>query len=484
MEWKIYRSLTNHADAETEQEAERVAALLFDASVNQVRQILVDIAQLQPQAEQEADLFLQLWGFVRQIPGAAQCIPLQAAPLWAEKGQLFYGFLISQLQAVQAGLPAEQYVGRMRAEVEQVEAHKKAAYAFLPKTVPAWYRQNARIFPWRQDREPYHIWLSEIMLQQTRAAAVVPYYLRFLQELPTIADLAAAKEEKVLKLWEGLGYYSRARNLQRAAQVILREHGGVFPRGIKEIRALPGIGAYTAGAIAAICFNQPEPAVDGNVLRVLTRLMGDFRPIERPEVRREMESCLRSCYPLDDCNGFEQGLIELGATVCPPAGQPQCLCCPLQQVCSAQRQGVPMLLPRRLPKQRRRVEKKTVLLLQCGKNIAVRRRPYKGLLAGLWEFPNLDGHLNAQQALDAAQALGVQPVRLEQMLQRTHIFTHVEWQMQGFFIRCAAEAPGLEWAGADALGKQIALPSAFKIFLADALTEKPSKAAKTGEKLP
>lgn len=482
MEWKIYRSIDGRREYGAGENVEHIAAVLFDASRGQVRQILADSDWLLSQ-EQGADLLLRLWDLVKGIPGAEQAVPLQAAPLWEEERCLYYAFLLPELRTVQAGIPADQYAEHIRAALALLEAQKKAAYAFLPEVVPDWYDQNARVFPWRQDREPYHIWLSEIMLQQTRAAAVIPYYQRFLQEFPTIADLAVAEEARVLKLWEGLGYYSRARNLQRAAQIIQREHDGIFPQDIKAIRALPGIGAYTAGAIASICFNQPEPAIDGNVLRVLARLTGEFRPIESTEVRREMENCLRSCYPAGDCNGFEQGLIELGATVCPPAGQPQCGRCPLQQMCSARRQGAQLLFPRRMPKQRRKVEQLTVLLLRCGEKIAVRRRPHKGLLAGLWEFPNLSGYLSAQQMLETAQAMGAQPIRLEQILHRTHIFTHVEWQMQGAFIRCATEAPALEWVDAAALGQEIALPSAFKIFLPDGWTEMLSKAEQMGKKL-
>ena len=206
---------------------------------------------------------------------------------------------------------------------------EEGRYELLPERLLDWFAANARDLPWRRDREPYHVWLSEIMLQQTRVEAVKGYYERFLQALPTIADLADAPYEQVQKLWEGLGYYSRARNLQRAAIRIQQEFGGVFPTDYAAIRSLPGVGDYTAGAIASICFDAPTPAVDGNVLRVLSRIDCLEKNVDEPKVRQELRSALSLVYPKGRCGAFTQSLMELGATVCMPNGAPDCGSCPM-----------------------------------------------------------------------------------------------------------------------------------------------------------
>ena len=273
----------------------------------------------------------------------------------------------------------------------------------LPERLLEWYAAGHRDLPWRRDREPYHVWLSEVMLQQTRVEAVKGYYRRFLAELPDIPALAACPPDRLAKLWEGLGYYSRMRNLQKAAQVIVSAHGGVFPREYDAIRALPGVGDYTAGAIASICFGLPEPAVDGNVLRVLSRVTDDAAPVTDAAVKREYAARLREIYPAGRCGDFTQSLMELGATVCGPNSQPQCALCPLASLCLARANGTALLRPVKAPKKEKRTEEKTVFILRCGTRIAVRRRPEQGLLAGLWELPNVDGKCSAQQALAQAE---------------------------------------------------------------------------------
>ncbi len=334
----------------------------------------------------------------------------------------------------------------------------------LPERLLEWYAAGHRDLPWRRDREPYHVWLSEVMLQQTRVEAVKGYYHRFLAELPDIPALAACPPDRLAKLWEGLGYYSRMRNLQKAAQVIVSAHGGVFPREYDAIRALPGVGDYTAGAIASICFGLPEPAVDGNVLRVLSRVTDDAAPVTDAAVKREYAARLREIYPAGRCGDFTQSLMELGATVCGPNSQPQCALCPLASLCLARANGTALLRPVKAPKKEKRTEEKTVFILRCGTRIAVRRRPEQGLLAGLWELPNVDGKCSAQQALAQAERWGVHPRELCRSSEKTHIFTHIRWELRGFYIECAEAAPLFTWVDPARFRQDIALPTAFRIF--------------------
>ena len=329
-----------------------------------------------------------------------------------------------------------------------------------------WYETAHRDLPWRQDREPYHVWLSEIMLQQTRVEAVKGYYARFLAELPTIAALAACAPDRLTKLWEGLGYYSRVRNLQKAAQLIEKEHGGVFPQSYDAIRALPGVGDYTAGAVASICFDAPTPAVDGNVLRVLSRVTEDFSPVTKQSVKKDYEAALR---PLSEQNAGRRGpltqaLMELGACVCVPNGAPRCAECPLRGLCRAEANGTWDTLPVKEAKKPRRQEEKTVFFLSCGRQYAVRKRPEKGLLAGLWELPNVEGKLTAQQALALLEQWGLAPEELQKTLERTHVFTHVEWNMRCYYIRVSAPGGDLTWVDGARFAQDIALPTAFRMF--------------------
>ena len=339
-----------------------------------------------------------------------------------------------------------------------------ARYRKLPEALLPWYHKHARDLPWRQDRQAYHIWLSEIMLQQTRVEAVRDYYQRFVAELPTIEALAQVEEARLLKLWEGLGYYSRARNLHKAAQQIVHERNGCFPSTYEEILALPGVGPYTAGAIASICFEQPVAAVDGNVLRVLSRIGEDFSPIDLPKTRREMSIRLSNVYPKGACGDFTQAMMELGAMVCLPKS-PRCSSCPAADFCLAQHHSTQAQLPVRLPKREKRVEQRTVLLLQCQDKLAIQKREEEGLLSGLWELPNFSGALSPDMALGRAAQLGVQAVELCQELHRVHIFTHIRWEMVCYHILCKNMAAGLVWATQADLQKDYALPTAFRIFL-------------------
>lgn len=345
-------------------------------------------------------------------------------------------------------------------------------YRLLPERLIPWYLKNARNLPWRRDREPYHIWLSEIMLQQTRVEAVKDYYIRFLKELPDIRTLAEAEEEKLLKLWEGLGYYNRARNLQKAAKMIVFENNGVFPSEYSEILTLPGIGEYTAGAISSVCFDEPIAAVDGNVLRVISRIMESYDDILKASTKKQVKLHLEEVYPRKGCGDFTQSLMELGATVCMPSGKPRCESCPVEDLCIAHARHTEMELPVKVTKKNRSVEERTVFVLRCGDKIAVRKRADAGLLAGMWEFPNVLGRQTADQALQTADSWGCGPVHLEQELFRKHIFSHVQWDMTCFYIQCLHQAEQMEWVSGSTLLEQIALPTAFRQFCSGKLLEK------------
>lgn len=355
-------------------------------------------------------------------------------------------------------------------------------FALLAQVLPDWFERYHRDLPWRRGREPYHVWLSEIMLQQTRVEAVRGYYIRFLDALPTISALAAAAPGAVDKLWEGLGYYTRVRNLQKAAQIIMTEHGGVFPREYEAIRALPGIGDYTAGAIASICFELPTPAVDGNVLRVASRIEASFIPITSPGVKKELSRRLAAVYPAGRCGAFTQSLMELGATVCLPNGTPRCGECPCRDFCAGYQDGVAARLPVRAEKKARRMERKTVLLLRCGARYGLLKRPAKGLLAGLWSFPNVEGFLTPQQAIDQAERWGAAPEAIERCTERDHVFTHVRWELRCYYLSCRVPCPPFVWVTAGELERDYAIPAAFRQFWeASTAPASPSSSGGTGE---
>ena len=333
----------------------------------------------------------------------------------------------------------------------------------LPELIAPWYVLNRRDLPWRENREPYPVWLSEIMLQQTRVETVRPYYERFLAELPTIGKLSAASEEQLYKLWEGLGYYSRVRNLQKAAGVIMREYGGIFPRQYEQIVRLPGIGPYTAGAIASICFDAPTPAVDGNVLRVIARIEERTEDISLPAVKGEIRDALAQIYPKSHCGDFTQGLMELGATVCISSGKPACEICPVKEICGAYQNGTTDEIPWKKPAKTRKREKITVLVLICGGKFAIRKRGEKGLLAGLWEYPNAPGWLTPEQAISLAAEWGAQPGSIAKVSEKAHIFTHIEWHMRFYIIPCTERPAPFVWASGRELRERYAIPAAFQL---------------------
>ena len=305
----------------------------------------------------------------------------------------------------------------------------------MAKPLINWYRKNKRELPWRDIDDPYRIWISEIMLQQTRVEAVKPFYARFLKELPKVSDLAKAEEDKLLKLWEGLGYYNRVRNMQKAAQQIMEIHGGEFPREFESIRSLTGIGNYTAGAISSFAFGIAKPAVDGNVLRVISRVTGSYDDIMKASTKSKVEEQLEAVIPKDAACDFNQGLIELGAIVCVPNGAPKCEVCPLAYLCEAHQKGIELELPVKKKGKERRIEKRSVLVIQDGDFLAIQKRPAKGLLAGLYEFPNLEGHMTESEVVAYCKEIGLAPLRIQKLEDGKHIFSHVEWHMIGYRVR-------------------------------------------------
>jgi A/G-specific adenine glycosylase len=328
-----------------------------------------------------------------------------------------------------------------------------------------WCRASRRPLPWRLEPTPYHVWVSEIMLQQTRIEAVIPYYARFLNALPDIASLAEVDEDVLLKLWEGLGYYSRARNLQKAARLVMAEYGGALPREAAALRRLPGIGDYTAGAIASIACGEPEPAVDGNVLRVMARLLARSGDVMQPKTRADVAALLRAQYPRGEAAGLlTEGIMELGETLCLPNAAPKCGLCPLTTLCRACLRGETARYPVRSPRKERRVEDRTVLLLRCGDRYAVRKREGKGLLAGLWEFPNIPGALNETQAREAVRALGGKEKSVEPCGEAKHVFTHVEWHMRGYRVELETELPGFLWKTPAEIKTDCPIPTALKYY--------------------
>jgi len=265
------------------------------------------------------------------------------------------------------------------------------------------------------------------------------------------------------KLWVGLGYYSRVRNLKKAAQVLVSQYGGQFPRSYAEILALPGIGEYTAGAICSIAFNQPTPAVDGNVLRLVSRLRDDLAPIDDPAVKKQVRTLLEAIYPRE-AGEFTQALMELGATLCGPNREPNCTLCPCREICLGYQRGTAGSLPVKSPKKEKRQEDRTVFIFSCDGQYALEKRPNKGLLAGLWQFPNVTGRLDAQGALDAAAHLGLHPRALTRQVERRHIFTHIRWDMLGYYIEVDTPEGDFRWFTGEQIEAEAALPTAFRQF--------------------
>ena len=331
------------------------------------------------------------------------------------------------------------YDGLQVMEQQGAPLGRKERLKAMERPLLAWYGSRARSLPWRDDPRPYRVWISEIMLQQTRVEAVKPYFERFMNAFPTIKDLAEAEDDYLMKMWEGLGYYNRARNLKAAARMVMEEHGGCLPASFEALLKLPGIGSYTAGAISSIAFNLPVPAVDGNVLRVISRVLEDREDIKKASVKSRMEEELKAVMPGEDASRYNQGLIEIGALVCIPGGEPRCGECPLASVCLTKRKGCWKEIPYKSPNKARKIEERTVFIIEYENKVAIRKRPPKGLLAGLYELPNVTGRPGAD---GVPAALGLEPGAVREVAPLTsakHVFSHVEWHMTGYRVVLAKE---------------------------------------------
>lgn len=336
--------------------------------------------------------------------------------------------------------------------------------ALVTRRIIDWYKTVKKPLPWRQDPTPYHVWISEIMLQQTRIEAVIPYYHRFLDALPDAVSLAAVDPERLMKLWEGLGYYSRARHLKEAAEQIVTEWGGELPRRAADLKRLAGIGDYTAGAIASIAYGEPEPAVDGNVLRVMMRLAACEDDVMQPATRKRVAAELAAVYPTGrDAGALTEGLMELGETVCLPNGTPLCGDCPLRDLCLGFGAGDPERFPTRSKPKPRRIEPRTVFLIRAGDSWALHRRPGEGLLGGMWEFPNTEGHLSEKEARAWLAGQGVSVTELSPCGKAKHVFSHIEWHMIGYTVTASSfGSPFVPMTGREIA--DAALPTAFSAF--------------------
>lgn len=340
---------------------------------------------------------------------------------------------------------------------------KNDIFSLLPNALLPWYAQNKRDLPWRIDRDPYHIWVSEIMLQQTRVEAVKGYYARFLKALPSVFDLAKVDDAQLHKLWEGLGYYNRVRNMKKAAIEIVERYNGVFPTEYSNVFALPGIGAYTAGAICSIAYDQPTPAVDGNVLRVLARLTNDNSVIDSQEFKKLAHRNLGRIYPRQ-AGDFTQALMELGATICGPNKKPECKVCPCNQFCLGCQCGTADTLPVRKLKNKRRIEQKTVFILNCNGEYALNKRGSKGLLADLWEAPNVPDKMDVATAINYLGERGLRVTDVLRTVERKHVFTHIEWQLCGIYINVEEKNDEYTWMSTEHIANEAALPTAFRQF--------------------
>ncbi|MDO5539209.1 MAG: A/G-specific adenine glycosylase [Eubacteriales bacterium] len=329
-----------------------------------------------------------------------------------------------------------------------------------------WFEENARALPWRDNPTPYRVWVSEIMLQQTRVEAVKPFYERFMSELPDIRSLAECSEEKLLKLWEGLGYYNRVRNMQIAAQTVMEKYGGELPADYQELLGLKGIGSYTAGAIASLAYGIAVPAVDGNVLRVISRLKASKDDISKAAVKSAVEQEISEIIPQGRVRQFNQALMELGAMICVPNGAAKCEECPLSRLCRAKLLERVMEFPQKTPKKPRKIEQRTILIIKDGEKVAIRKRPDKGLLAGLYELPNEKGKLKAEEVLELLKIEKFSPVRILKLRDAKHIFSHVEWHMTGYAI--AIEEPeedsGYLFVEPARTQEQYPIPAAFSAY--------------------
>lgn len=326
-----------------------------------------------------------------------------------------------------------------------------------------WYQKEKRDLPWRHTNDSYKIWISEIMLQQTRVEAVIEYYERFLKELPDLESLAKVSEDKLLKLWEGLGYYSRARNLKKCAETLVENQQKYLPRDYEELKKLPGIGPYAAASIGSIAYHLKTPAIDGNVLRVMTRIYEDDRDIMKAQVRNDYFEKLAKIMP-ENTRDFTESLMELGALVCLPNGLPKCECCPLRFLCLAHIHGTMMDFPKKKKENKRKIEEKTIIVLEYENKIAIQKRPEKGLLASLYEFYNMEGIYSEEEIKEKLQK-EIDILKIKPLGDSKHIFSHIEWHMTGFYISCK-EMPKktFTWVTKRELKEKYSFPTAFSKY--------------------
>lgn len=343
----------------------------------------------------------------------------------------------------------------------------------IKAAVPAllsWYELHERSLPWRINPTPYRVWISEIMLQQTRIEAVIPHYQAFLKRMPHLRALAEIDEEELLKCWEGLGYYSRARNLQKAAKTVIADGKEELPNTYAELIKLPGIGEYTAGAIASIAFDEAVPAVDGNVMRVLARLTGCDIDVLTPAGKKHFTALAKELVPISAPGRFNQAMMELGETICLPNTTPNCEKCPFSEICVAYREGLTDHLPVRQKLKARKIQPKTVFIMRTATEparILLHKRSKSGLLAGLYEFPNTEGRLSEEEARVWLSDLGIRAEAVYELPDAKHIFTHVEWHMSGYASSVESVSLPAEyvWATIDEIKEQYAVPTAFSAFL-------------------
>ena len=326
-----------------------------------------------------------------------------------------------------------------------------------------WYQKNKRDLPWRKDQNPYHVWISEIMLQQTRIEAVIGYYDRFIKRLPSIQNLAQINDDELLKLWEGLGYYTRARNLKKAAIMIMEEYDGIFPNTFEQIMSLPGIGEYTASAIGSICFSLKEVTIDGNVLRVYMRLQNCYDNVDDLKIRRKVRNELQKIMP-EEAGDFNQALMELGETICLPNGIPKCSECPLKNFCKSYQNDTYLELPIKNKKKDKKEEKYTILLFYYKSQFVLEKRKESGLLQNLWQFPNIQGHLTKKQLENYLKENKIKFLKVKKSVSYTHIFTHKRWNMISYMVELDKNDYNMNWNDLKTL-KEKAIPTAFMPFL-------------------
>jgi A/G-specific adenine glycosylase len=331
-----------------------------------------------------------------------------------------------------------------------------------------WYQTNARILPWRINQDSYRVWISEIMLQQTRVEAVIDYYNQWMLELPTLADLANVADDKLYKLWQGLGYYTRAKNLKKAAGIIIEQYSGVIPSDESTLMMLPGIGPYTAGAISSIAYGQKVAAIDGNVMRVVSRIYGFREDIGSSVAKEQIKQRVYEMLPDSQVGSFNQSLMELGATICVPNGKPLCSNCPIRDECIAYKEQLTDIIPFRTPKKERKIQPITVFLIQIGPRWVMRKRPTRGLLANLWEFPTIEGSISMEEAPNELNKLGIDIISIEEMIGAKHIFTHIEWHMRAFFVKghlIDELMPNCIIASTNEISSLYSVPTAFSAYL-------------------